>query len=124
MAFLLAVAFLLAGCGNGSKNVELPDVTKPETVTLIQNTRQGPIHSLTVTGLGKIDGDAVIVLMLNGEPYKTEHHHNRYMDIDEALRKYDIATMRNGMNRMPDGEEVFFISTPSAGLWSTKERME
>jgi hypothetical protein len=24
---------------------------------------------------------------------------------------------------MPDGERVFFISTPSAGLWATKARM-
>jgi hypothetical protein len=25
---------------------------------------------------------------------------------------------------MPDGEKVFLISTPSAGLWSTKQRLE
>ncbi len=66
------MAFLLAGCGNGSKSDELPDVTKPDTVTLMKNPGQGPIHSLTVTGLGEIDGDAVIILMLNGGPYKTE----------------------------------------------------
>ncbi len=45
-----------------------------------------------------------------------------YLNIDEALRRYDIATMRNGFNTMPDGEEVYFISTPSAGLWSTAEK--
>jgi nickel-dependent lactate racemase len=46
-----------------------------------------------------------------------------YLNIDEALRRYDIANMRNGFNTMPDGEEVFFISTPSAGLWSTAEKL-
>jgi hypothetical protein len=24
---------------------------------------------------------------------------------------------------MPDGEEIFYISTPSAGLWSTREKL-
>jgi hypothetical protein len=27
-------------------------------------------------------------------------------------------------NTLPDAEEVFFISTPSAGLWSTREKIE
>ena len=47
----------------------------------------------------------------------------QYMDLDEALARYDPETMREGWNTMPDGEEVFFISTPSAGLWATRERL-
>lgn len=47
-----------------------------------------------------------------------------YMDVGEALRRYDPAKMREGWNTMPDGEEVFFISTPSAGLWATRERLQ
>jgi len=46
-----------------------------------------------------------------------------YMDIADALKRYDIETMKNGLNVMPDGERVFFISTPSAGLWSTQEKI-
>ncbi len=46
-----------------------------------------------------------------------------YMALSDALKRYDIQSMHNGMNVMPDGERVFFISTPSAGLWSTKERI-
>lgn len=46
-----------------------------------------------------------------------------YMDLAEAQKKYDRSIMKNGLNTMPDGEDVYFISTPSAGLWSTKERM-
>ena len=48
----------------------------------------------------------------------------QYMDLESALRRYDPARMRNGFNVMPDGEEVFYINTPSAGLWSTKEKLE
>ncbi len=47
-----------------------------------------------------------------------------YADLDETLKKYDPAKMKNGFNDMPDGERVYFISTPSAGLWSTKEKLE
>lgn len=46
-----------------------------------------------------------------------------YADLNETLRRYDPAKMKNGFNTMPDGEEVYFISTPSAGLWTTKEKL-
>lgn len=46
-----------------------------------------------------------------------------YMDLDEALARYNPETMTDGWNTMPDGEEVFYISTPSAGLWSTREKL-
>jgi hypothetical protein len=32
--------------------------------------------------------------------------------------------MKEGWNVMDDGERVFFISTPSAGLWATRARLE
>ncbi len=46
-----------------------------------------------------------------------------YADIDETMRRYAPDRMHNGMNEMPDGEEVYYISTPSAGLWSTAEKL-
>ena len=48
----------------------------------------------------------------------------RYADYNETIKRYNPETMKNGFNTMPDGEEVYFISTPSAGLWSTKEKLE
>jgi nickel-dependent lactate racemase len=48
----------------------------------------------------------------------------RYVPLEEALRRYPPEKMQEGWNTMPDGEKVFFISTPSAGLWSTKQRLE
>jgi nickel-dependent lactate racemase len=48
----------------------------------------------------------------------------QYCDLNEALRRYNPETMKEGWNVMPDGEKVFFISTPSAGLWSTKAKLE
>ena len=46
-----------------------------------------------------------------------------YLDLDTALARYDPAVLKDGWNTMPDGERVFFISTPSAGLWSTRQRL-
>jgi nickel-dependent lactate racemase len=47
-----------------------------------------------------------------------------YADLREALARYASERMTEGWNTMPDGEEVFYISTPSAGLWSTKAKLE
>lgn len=47
-----------------------------------------------------------------------------YLDPAEAQRRYDPAAMTDGWNTLPDGEKVFYISTPSAGLWATREKLE
>ena len=47
----------------------------------------------------------------------------RYADLDATLAKYPPDRMREGWNDLVDGERVFFIPTPSAGLWSTRERL-
>lgn len=46
-----------------------------------------------------------------------------YADLEETLQRYNPEKMKNGFNTMPDGEEVYFISTPSAGLWTTEEKL-
>jgi nickel-dependent lactate racemase len=47
-----------------------------------------------------------------------------YVDYAEALERYPVDKLKEGWNVMLDGEEIFYISTPSAGLWSTKERLQ
>jgi nickel-dependent lactate racemase len=46
-----------------------------------------------------------------------------YADLNEMLQRYDPARMKEGWNTMPDGERVYFISTPSAGLWATRAKL-
>lgn len=46
-----------------------------------------------------------------------------YADLAEAQRRYNAARMKEGWNTMPDGEEVYYISTPSAGLWATEAKL-
>ena len=47
-----------------------------------------------------------------------------YVPLEHALKRYPPARMKEGWNTMPDGEKIFFISTPSSGLWATKQRMD
>lgn len=46
-----------------------------------------------------------------------------YLNYNTAIEKYSPPDLKNGFNTLPDGEEIFFISTPSAGLWTTKEKL-
>ena len=47
----------------------------------------------------------------------------QYADCQLMQQRYPPEVMKEGWNTMPDGEEVFYISTPSAGLWSTREKL-
>jgi nickel-dependent lactate racemase len=47
-----------------------------------------------------------------------------YVPLEEALKRYPPERMKEGWNVMPDGEKIFFISTPATGLWATKHRLD
>jgi nickel-dependent lactate racemase len=45
-----------------------------------------------------------------------------YAELDQAVRRYDPSRLRPGMNRMADGEEVFFVPNPALGLWGLQSK--
>lgn len=47
-----------------------------------------------------------------------------YSDLLEMIAKYDSSVLSEGYNIMPDGEEIFFISNPAIGLWSSRQRFD
>jgi hypothetical protein len=47
----------------------------------------------------------------------------RYADLEETLAKYPPDELKEGFNDLPGGQQVFFIPTPSAGLWATREKL-
>lgn len=47
-----------------------------------------------------------------------------YADFDAMIEKYNPDQLKDGYNKMPDGEEIFYISNPAIGLWAFKERFE
>lgn len=44
-----------------------------------------------------------------------------YLSLDEAMKRYDVANLKDGFNTV-NGEEVYYISSPSIGLWTAKSK--
>lgn len=47
-----------------------------------------------------------------------------YADLATTMKRYDPQKLRDGINTMPDGEKVFYISNPALGLWAHKDRFK
>jgi nickel-dependent lactate racemase len=47
----------------------------------------------------------------------------RYMDINEAMSKYNPDKLKDGWNKMPDGEDIYYISAPAMGLWACRSKL-
>jgi nickel-dependent lactate racemase len=47
----------------------------------------------------------------------------RFAPFEDMARIYDPGKLKEGKNRMPDGEEIYFISNPATGLWASQERI-
>ncbi len=45
-------------------------------------------------------------------------------DYDEMMSRYDLSKLKEGFNRLPDGEEIYYISSPALGLWAHRDRFE
>lgn len=46
-----------------------------------------------------------------------------YHDIQDMTNKYDPGKLKDGVNILNGGEEIFYISNPALGLWSTADRL-
>jgi nickel-dependent lactate racemase len=49
--------------------------------------------------------------------------HYGYAELNETLKKYPPDKLKEGFNDLPGGERIFFIPTPSAGLWATRAKL-
>jgi hypothetical protein len=56
--------------------------------------------------------------------FEIESVHYEYADLSEALARYSPERMREGWNITPDGEKVYFIQTPSSGLWALEKKLQ
>ena len=43
-----------------------------------------------------------------------------YMPYEEAVKKYNPSEMETGWNELKNGETVYFVSNPGAGLWALR----
>ena len=46
----------------------------------------------------------------------------KYMDLNKAMQRYNPDRMSEGWNVTPDGEKIYFINSPSTGLWACKKK--
>jgi nickel-dependent lactate racemase len=54
---------------------------------------------------------------------EVEQANFRYADLNETLARYQPERRTQGWHTLPDGEKFYFIPTPSAGLWATREKL-
>ncbi len=47
----------------------------------------------------------------------------QYADLSEMMAKYNPKKLTNGFNTI-DGQQIFYISNPGLGLWSTRDRFK
>ena len=47
----------------------------------------------------------------------------KYHDLNEMMKKYNPEKLKDGFNRMGNGEEIFYVSNPALGLWTSRERL-
>lgn len=46
-----------------------------------------------------------------------------YADLNEMLQKYSPQALHDGLNTLPNGEHIFYISNPALGLWAYKGKL-
>jgi nickel-dependent lactate racemase len=51
-------------------------------------------------------------------PEEVESVGYEWADVGQLLRRYAPQSLRDGKNRLPSGEEIFFVSNPGLGLWA------
>jgi nickel-dependent lactate racemase len=47
-----------------------------------------------------------------------------YAELSRMLKRYDPYQLRDGLNTLANGEQIYFISNPSIGLWAFKDKFE
>ena len=71
---LLVIQFvlILASCTRYDQRVEITDVKKPQVLILKKKADQKDIVSMNFHCYGKLEGEAKLILMHTGAPYRTE----------------------------------------------------
>ena len=59
---------------------------------------------------------------ISQEEIESVNYH--YGDLDEMMQRYNPSELNDGYNKMPDGEEIYFISNPALGLWAWREKFK
>jgi nickel-dependent lactate racemase len=70
-----------------------------------------------------IHGSSVTYCPVNITRDEIESVNFGYADLTAMIKKYNPDKLKDGFNKMSDGEEIFYISNPALGLWTSKARL-
>ena len=59
----------------------------------------------------------------NLTPEEIESVNFKYQDLNLMLKRYNPENLKEGFNTLADGEEIYYISNPALGLWTSGERL-
>lgn len=48
----------------------------------------------------------------------------RFGELKTFIKKYDPEKLKEGYNRLQNGEEIYYISNPAIGLWASKDKLK
>jgi len=48
----------------------------------------------------------------------------KFADVKKMSDRYKPEMLKDGFNKIDDGEEIFYVSNPALGLWASKERFK
>jgi nickel-dependent lactate racemase len=48
----------------------------------------------------------------------------KYADLKVMFKKYNPDKLHEGVNRLADGEEIYYISNPAVGLWASNDKLK
>ncbi len=69
---IVVFSLFVATCVDYDRSVKVADVRKEETIVVKRVSSSGHVYNIKIRGSGNIDGEATFLLILNGQPYKTE----------------------------------------------------
>ena len=85
----------------------------------LMNNQSVPAHLLHGSSFDRFK---IVYAVANMTKEEIEGVNFSYLSYEEAIQKYDPAKLKDGYNTLPDGEEIFYISNPSLGLWASKDK--
>ena len=89
-----------------------------------QGAFEGKLMSAAHLIQGSTDGRFTIIYATKPDLMSKEEIEGvgyQWADYNEISRRYDPKKLKDGWNVLPDGEEIYYVSTPALGLWKVDD---
>ena len=89
-----------------------------------QGAFEGKLMSAAHLIQGSTDGRFTITYATNPDLMSKEEIEGvgyQWVDYNEISKRYDPEKLKDGWNVLPDGEEIYYVSTPALGLWKVDD---